>query len=61
VTGGFRHPDATWFPYAKVRSAAVHCGEPPPIDVDTVRSFESSVRDTLNEYLGFAADKGIAR
>jgi hypothetical protein len=61
VTGGFRHPNKTWFLYDRVRSAAVHGEEAPPVDDDAVRSFEWSVSDTLNDYLTFAADQGITR
>jgi hypothetical protein len=61
VTNSFRDPNKTWFLYDKVRSAAVH-GEPAPeVDDDIVRKFESSVRDTLNQYLMFAADNSITK
>ena len=61
VSGGFRHPNKTWFLYERVRSAAVHGEEAPLVDDEAVRGFEWSVRDTLNEYLAFAADEGITR
>ena len=61
VSGRFRHPDRTWFLYKQVRSAAVHGEKAPPVDDDTVLRFEWSVRDTLNEFLTFAADQEIKR
>ncbi|NVN00821.1 hypothetical protein [Arthrobacter sp. SDTb3-6] len=61
VSGGFREPNATWFLYSRVRSAAVHGEEPPPVDDAIVDSFEWAVRDTLNEYLTFASTQNIGR
>lgn len=61
VSGAFREPNRTWYLYDQVRSAAVHGGDPPPVDDATVRDFEWSVRDTLNEYLTFASTQNIGR
>jgi hypothetical protein len=60
VTGGFRHPNKTFFFYDQVRSAAVHGEEVPPISWrDT--NMEWAVRETLNDYLAFARDRTISR
>jgi len=61
VTGGFRHPNTTWLLYDQVRSAAVHGEVPPVLEDGAVERFEWAVRDTLNEYLAFAASQGITR
>jgi hypothetical protein len=61
VTGEFAHPNTTWFLYDRVRSGAVHGENVPDIDEDTLRSFEWTVRDSLNQYLTLARDAGIRR
>jgi hypothetical protein len=61
VTGEFAHPNTTWFLYDQVRSGAVHGENVPDIDEDTLRRFEWTVRDSLNQYLTLARDAGIGR
>lgn len=58
-TASFHHPNETWLLYANIRSAAVHGEHVPDVDEATVRSFEWTVRNTLNEYLTLARDRGL--
>jgi hypothetical protein len=61
VTGGFTNPNTTFFLYEKVRSAAVHGEDAPPVDWNLVQSFAITVRWTLSNYLRFAREQGFIR
>ena len=59
--GGFTHPSETWWLYAKVRSIAVHGGDPPNIDRRTVDRFSWQLRLTLNGVLILATENNLTR
>ena len=61
ISGGFRHPNRTFFFYDQIRSAAVHGDEAPAISWRDARGFEWAVRDALSNYLALAASQGISR
>ncbi len=61
VTGGFTHPNKTYFLYDRVRSGAVHGEDAPEINWDIVHDFATTVRWTMSHYLRFARDRGITR
>jgi hypothetical protein len=61
ATGGFGHPNETWFLYDQVRSSAVHGEIAPEISSDIVRSFAENVRATLNDYLNVAGQHGLTK
>lgn len=61
TSGGFSHPDQTFFLYDEVRSAAVHGEDAPNIGWDEAREFSHTVSDTLNNYVAFATEHGFAR
>jgi hypothetical protein len=61
VSGGFRHPNMTFFFYDEIRSAAVHGEEAPPVPSRDARGFEWAIRDALTNYLALAASQGISR
>jgi hypothetical protein len=61
TTGHFIHPARTYLLYGEVRSAAVH-GEPPPdVDEREIGSFAWDIRIAINEFLQFAADRGLVK
>jgi hypothetical protein len=60
-SGGFRHPAHTFLLYDKVRSAAVHGEEPPPITAKEVGRFAWDVRQALNEYVAFTRERGLTK
>jgi len=51
VSGGFRHPNATFFFYDQIRSAAVHGEEDPAVAQADAAGFEWAARDALTNYL----------
>jgi hypothetical protein len=61
LTGGFSHPNETWFLYEKVRSGAVHGENAPEVSRDMVQSFAWVVRRTLNQYLTLAQRQGLVK
>ncbi len=61
ISGGFRHPNRTFFFYDQIRSAAVHGEEAPAAAWRDATGFEWAVRDTLSNYLALARDRRIAR
>lgn len=61
TSGGFTHPERTYLLYDRIRSAAVHGEEPPPITQRAVDLFSADVRRALNEYLAFARTNGYAK
>lgn len=61
LTGGFTHPNETWFLYDRVRSGAVHGEDVPDLSWETVHSFASVVRRALNQYLGLARQHDLAK
>ncbi|HEY7023406.1 MAG TPA: hypothetical protein VH371_00420 [Candidatus Limnocylindrales bacterium] len=61
VEGGFTHPSETWWLYDRVRSVAVHGGEPPPVERPTAESMAWRLRITLNCVLAIAADQQLTR
>lgn len=58
-TGGFRHPDRTWFLYDRVRSSAVHGSPPPPVDWKVAGNFAWAVNITLDQYLRLVEEHGL--
>ena len=60
ITGGFRHPNETFFFYDQVRSAAVHGEEAPAVAVRDA-GFEWAIRDALSNYLELASSRNITR
>jgi hypothetical protein len=61
VSGGFRHPDETFFLYDQVRSAAVHGEEAPVVTSDDAASFAKAVYEAVGNYLTLANSRGITR
>ena len=61
ISGGFRHPNRTFFFYDQIRSAAVHGEEAPAVPRRDAAGFEWAVRDALSNYLALAASHGISR
>lgn len=61
ATGYFRHPDETLLQYEEVRSYAVHGEIAPDVTPERARAFEWAVRDTLNQYLAVAVERGFTR
>src|SRR5260370_41372164 len=59
VGRGFVYPSGTYWLYDKVRSAAVHGGEPPAITDDEVGHFAWDVREALADYLRVGKDHGF--
>jgi hypothetical protein len=52
--GNFAHPLRFYLVYDKIRSVAVHGGEPPLVDDDLVQTVAWDVRGAINEFLKFA-------
>jgi len=61
ISGGFHHPNRTFFFYDQIRSAAVHGEEAPAVAWKDAAGFEWAVRDALGNYLALARDHGISR
>jgi hypothetical protein len=61
TTGYFSHPGRTYLYYGRVRSTAVHGGDPPEVPRDEIDKFAADVRRALNEFLKYARDNGIAK
>jgi hypothetical protein len=61
VTGNFTHPARFYLIYDKVRSVAVHGGEPPPVDRELIDAVAWDVRRALNEFLEFAEAEGLVK
>src|SRR6266536_441896 len=61
ISGGFHHPNRTFFFYDQIRSAAVHGEEAPAVPRRDAAGFEWAVRDALSNYLALAASHGISR
>lgn len=61
VSGGFSHPNRTFFLYDEIRNAAVHGGDTPAVASEEATQFEWAVRDALSNYLKLARDQGIER
>lgn len=61
ITGNFTHPARFYLVYDRVRSVAVHGGEPPRVDADLVNAVAWDVRRALNEFLDFARAEGYVK
>lgn len=61
ISGGFRHPNRTFFFYDQIRSAAVHGEEASAVAWRDAAGFEWAVRDALSNYLKLAGGHGISR
>ena len=61
ATGRFRNPDATLLNYGSVRSGAVHGEVVTGVTTSDVDQFEWTVRDTLNQYIRVARERGITK
>jgi hypothetical protein len=61
VTGHFRDPDDTLLQYDEVRSYAVHGEIAENVSLGQANQFEWAVRDTFNEYLELARQRGCTR
>lgn len=61
ATGGFSHPNDTWFLYDKVRSGAVHGDDLFDVSWDSARKFAWNVRQTLNNFVTIAERQGFAK
>jgi hypothetical protein len=59
--GGFTTPDATYLLYDQVRSAAVHGSASPEVPSRMLVSLDHDVSLALDEYLEFAAERGLTR
>jgi hypothetical protein len=59
TTGYFTHPARTYLYYSRVRSTAVHGGDPPDVPRDEVVKFAGDIRQAINEFLRYARDHGI--
>jgi hypothetical protein len=57
--GSFPDPDQVYLLYDKVRSAAVHGEQPPPVAERDHGAFLWDVREALGEYLELAAQEGF--
>lgn len=57
----FSDPLRIYYLYGKVRSAAVHGSDPPPLSEEEVRSFVWDVRRALFEYLEVAARENLKK
>jgi DNA-binding transcriptional ArsR family regulator len=53
--GSFPDPDQVYLLYDRVRSAAVHGEEPPPVSERDQETFVRDVKDALGEYLDLAS------
>ncbi|MGH9963036.1 MAG: hypothetical protein ACREBC_38960, partial [Pyrinomonadaceae bacterium] len=61
ATGGFTHPNTTWFLYDQVRSAAVHGEDVPEVGWDVVKRFTRVVSEALDQYITLASTEGITK
>lgn len=61
ATGGFRDPDDTFLAYKEVRSYAVHGEAAPPVTREQASHFAWAVRDTFDQYLTVAAERGLTK
>jgi hypothetical protein len=58
---GFTHPGRIYWLYDKVRSEAVHGGEPLEVSKSEVSKFQWDVRCAINEFLGHARAGGFSK
>ncbi len=56
TTGHFTHPRRTYLYYGRVRSTAVHGGEPPKVSRDELNKLGWDIRAAINEFLRFASE-----
>jgi hypothetical protein len=61
ATGRFRNPDDTFLAYKDVRSFAVHGEAEPPVTPKQAGNFERSVRETYDQYLTVAKERGFTK
>jgi hypothetical protein len=61
ATGRFRNPDDTFLAYKEVRSFAVHGEAEPPVTTEQASGFERAVRETFDQYLTVAKDRGFTK
>ena len=61
ATGRFRHPDDTFLAYKEVRSFAVHGEAAPAVTPEQASPFAWAVRDTLDQYLTVANERGFTK
>jgi hypothetical protein len=61
ATGHFRHPDDTFLAYEEVRSFAVHGAAAPAVTPEQASLFAWAVRDTLDQYLTVANQRGFTK
>ncbi len=61
ATGYFRHPDDTFLQYDQVRSHAVHGEIAPRVTPEQAGIFAWAVRDTLDQYLTVANERGFTK
>ncbi|MFG2058975.1 hypothetical protein ACGFI9_33630 [Micromonospora sp. NPDC048930] len=61
VSGGWPAPENIYYQYEKVRSAAVHGGEPPEVTDKQAERFGHDVNRALNEFLTFAETHGFTK
>ena len=59
ATGRFRNPDDTFLAYKEVRSFAVHGEAEPPVTPEQASDFEWAVRETFDQYLTVAKERGF--
>lgn len=60
-TGSFTHPARFYLVYDRVRSVAVHGGQPPEVDPELVDALAWDVRIALNEFIEFAAAEKLVK
>jgi hypothetical protein len=61
ATGLFRNPDDTFLAYKEVRSFAVHGEAEPPVTPEQASDFEWAVRETFDQYLTVAKERGFTK
>jgi hypothetical protein len=61
ATGGFLNPDDTFLAYKEVRSFAVHGKAEPPVAPAQASDFERAVRETFDQHLTVAKERGFTK